>query len=55
MKQLLETLKAQLETYDPKMLPNWLTQFINASATARFSGGCDTEPLAQARKQIKPP
>ena len=48
----LKHMKVQLETYDPNILPNWATQFINASATARFAGGWDTEPLAQARKQI---
>ena len=51
----LKRLKVQLETYNPKILPNWATQFISASATARFAGGWDTEPLAQARKQIEPP
>ena len=39
VKRLLKRLKMQLETYEPKILPNWLTQFINARATARFSGG----------------
>lgn len=29
-------------------------QLINASATGRFADGCDTEPLAQAKKHIKP-
>jgi hypothetical protein len=29
-------------------------QLINASATARFAGGCDTELLAQAKKHINP-
>jgi len=41
--------------YDPMTFPNCETQLISASATARFAGGYDTELLAQAKKQMKPP
>jgi hypothetical protein len=36
------------------MFPNWETQFINASATALFAGGWETDELTHARKQMKP-
>lgn len=42
-------------THEPMTFPSCEIQLISASATARFAGGYDTEPLAQARKTMKPP
>ncbi len=41
--------------HEPMTFPSCEIQLISARATARFAGGYDIDPLAQARKTINPP